>query len=218
MNQQRFSEFAETQEQLIRVAGLIPDGTGGYENVITDDRYLPTHSEFANKMGIDDFSPFLTHIAQEVIALDLANQDSFKDKSAIVNAIYGEIFPRLITLEKALGVDNHPDVTTPGKPRPAVTWEHEVWNADGLTVYFSTNDLGWNDLAADKFDIAATGLPHNPNVLTGGIGYAQINWGTPRTVVRVYKTDLKGYRDDLSTELKIALFSLYWLNNVPWMG
>lgn len=214
----RMSEMARQDGPIFRVVGLADDGLGGFENVITEDRYVPTEAEFENKMGIDDFSPFLTYIAQEVIALDLANQDSFKDKAAIVNAIYGEIFPRLLLVEKALGLDNHPDVATPGTPRPAVNWEYSGYEHDGLTIYFQTSDLGFNDLAADKFDIAATGLPHNPNVLSGGIGYHVLNWGTARTVIRIWKSDMPGYRDDLPNDIKIALFSLYWLNNVKWMG
>lgn len=178
-----------------------------------------TNAERLNNLEgvVVSYLDFFTAIQNQVNELSSREGDVSKDLSNVMGYIFGSLYPRLIAVETALGVSNDPGVQLPGTERRPVTWEHESYMQDNNTVFFQTNDIAFGEIGT-LFDFTRSGLVENANVLNAGEGYFQLNWGNARTVVRINKNKMPGWNNGTSIDLKVAMFSKWFIDNVDWKG
>lgn len=171
---------------------------------------------WVNLAGGSATSEMVEMLFEEIVKLKIGSQDRQADISALANNMFGLLFPRVLKIEQQLGITDGGDYEHPTAPRPNLVWEHETWNGDSQTVYFSTNDISFEDIT--KYDLSGAGLEDNPNIMNSGTGYHQFNWGFARTVIRVYRADIPGWSDNQSLDVKKVLFNNWWVTRVAWKG
>lgn len=178
-----------------------------------------TNAERLNNLEttVVSYLDFFTAIQEQVNEMSEREQDINADLALMLNYMFASFFPRLFAVEKALGITGDENVEMPGADRRHVTWEHDSYMQDTNTVFFQTNDIAFGEIGT-LFDFTRSGLVENANILNAGEGYFQLNWGNARTVVRINKNKMPGWNNNASTDLKIAMFSKWFIDNVDWKG
>lgn len=166
---------------------------------------------------VNGYIPMFAYMLDVMVRHSTGLEDVQQDFSEISKLLNEHVIERIKVLEERLGI-TPPSTNPEDKPqRPVINWEFEPYYAQDYTIRFETRDIPFG--MADHYNLTKAGLRESSAAFNGVADtWFQNNWGYARTAICIWKTDIPGYSDNLSADVKRHLFNNWWVSHVDWIA